>query len=384
VVLVMDVTKMTRTAAALVLGCAAADPRVQLAGVVLNRVATTRQERVIRGAIQGLSGHRVLGAIPRLDQEPLPGRHLGLVTAAEHPERERALEQAARVVAEHVDLDAVMELAGQASPVDFADLAPVVSGSVVRIGVFRDAAFSFYYPENLEALEAAGAELVSVSPAADEALPELDGLYLGGGFPEEHAGRLARNSRLREAVREAAGHGVPIYAECGGLMYLARELVVGPATYPMAGVLDLVVQQTPRPAGHGYVVAEVDRPNPFFAPGTRLRGHEFHYSRVVAGDIAQQTTLKLERGQGTGEGRDGVVAGRVWASYLHLHALGTPEWAPGFLALARACRHERLSALHTGQRFSKASNSGDDRDQGGRGSRSEACSRITRSLFAEC
>jgi cobyrinic acid a,c-diamide synthase len=137
---------------------------------------------------------------------------------------------------------------------------------------------------------------------------------------------------------------MPVWAECGGLMFLARELRVDDVSYPMAGVLDLVVEQTARPQGHGYVEAEVDRSNPFFPSGTRLRGHEFHYSHVVAGSDSGATALRLDRGRGVGEHRDGLVRGRVWASYLHLHALGTPTWATSFTALARTYREERAES----------------------------------------
>jgi cobyrinic acid a,c-diamide synthase len=153
---------------------------------------------------------------------------------------------------------------------------------------------------------------------------------------------------MREAVKAAAADGMPVYAECGGLMFLARELIVDGASHPMAGVLDLVVEQAARPQGHGYVVAEVDQGNPFFTPGTRLRGHEFHYSRVIAGEDSAVTTLRLDRGQGVGAGRDGLVKGRVWASYVHLHALGTPLWATSLADLARIYRQERADENENG------------------------------------
>jgi cobyrinic acid a,c-diamide synthase len=212
----------------------------------------------------------------------------------------------------------------------------------VRIAVLRDEAFSFYYPENLEALEAAGAEIVEVSPLRATALPEVDAVYAGGGFPEAHAAALAANTSFQTSIRAAVTAGLPIYAECGGLMYLARELHVGGRRYPMAGVLDLAIEQMPRPQGHGYVEARVDAPNPFFPVGTRLRGHEFHYSRAIAGETPP-TVLQLERGTGLGASRDGIVAGRVWGSYMHLHALGTPGWASGVVAAA-AGRHACIAA----------------------------------------
>jgi cobyrinic acid a,c-diamide synthase len=341
VLLVIDVTKMTRTAAALVVGCRLLDRQVRLAGIVLNRVGTARQERVVREAIAGTGGPPVLGAIPRLEGGLLPGRHLGLVTAAEHPGREEALHAVAEAVERHVDLEAVLDIARSAAPVRFPDPSPIPAGSAVRIGVLRDEALSFYYPENLEALRAYGAELVTVSPLRDGGLPELDGLYFGGGFPEVHVERLAANRSLLESVRGAATDGMPMYAECGGLMFLARELIVDGVSHPMAGVLDLVIEQTTRPVGHGYVEAEVDRPNPFFERSMRLRGHEFHYSRVVSGGDAGASCLRLRRGQGIGGGRDGLAVGRIWASYLHLHALGTPSWARAFASLARDQRSRK-------------------------------------------
>lgn len=347
VVLVVDVTKMTRTTAALVHGCATLDAEVHLAGVVLNRVGTARQERTIREAIRRASGPPVLGAIPRLAGDPLPGRHLGLVTAAEHPRREEAIEHAAAALRAYADLDALLELAGAAPPATLPMQERRRSAPSVRIGVLRDESLSFYYPENLEALEDAGVELIYVSPLRDRTLPALDGLYFGGGFPEVHADRLADNRALRDAVRDAAAAGMPVYAECGGLMYLSRELIVDGGSRPMAGVLDIVVEQSARPQGHGYVTAVVDRANPWFDVGTQLRGHEFHYSRPFGGADVKATALQLERGRGVGARRDGVSKGRVWASYTHLHALGAPSWAAQFAALARAY-HEEIDPPQSG------------------------------------
>jgi cobyrinic acid a,c-diamide synthase len=344
VVLVVDVTKTTRTVAALVLGCRALDPEVPLAGVVLNRVATARQEQVIRDALEQAGAPPVLGAVPRVADDPLPGRHLGLVTAVEHPRTRDAIGVAARLIEAHVDLDRLLEIAGSAPPVELAEREAPSRGSPVRVGVLRDEAFSFYYPENLEALEERGAEIVFFSALAGDPLPDVDALYIGGGFPELYAPRLAAHRGLRESLRGAVADGLPVYAECGGLMYLARALVTGGASHPMSGVLDLVIEQTHRPHGHGYAEGTVKGANAFFARGTRLRGHEFHYSRPRGGPRDVTTVLSLERGTGLGEGRDAIVAGpggRVWASYLHVHALGTPAWAPALLSLARTRQAEK-------------------------------------------
>lgn len=337
VLLVVNAAKMTRTVSALVLGCRALDPDLALAGVILNRVGTDRQEAVIRSALVADVGVPVMGAIPRLDGQPLPSRHLGLLCAGEHPEREAVLESLADAVASHVDLEAVCAVASGAGAMPGATVPEPASGGSrrVRVGVLRDAAFSFYYPENLEALEAAGAEIVPVSPLADRRLPSIDALYAGGGFPEEYAGALAANAPLRTGLASALAKGLPAWAECGGLMYLARALVRDGREHPMVGALPIVVEHTSRPQGHGYAAATVDRANPFLPVGTHLHGHEFHHSRVV-GSSGEDTALAVERGAGLGRGRDGLVAGNVVATYMHLHALGTPGWATGLVAAATA------------------------------------------------
>ncbi len=344
VVLVVDASKATRTLAALVLGCRALEPGVPLAGVILNRVGNERHARVARAAITGEAGVPVFGAVPRLDVDPLPARHLGLRTPGEHPATHRALDGLRAVIEEAVDLDALARLAATAPALPAPAAPPPAPPPPVRVGVLRDAAFSFYYAENLAALEAAGAELVPLSPLADVALPPIDALYAGGGFPEEHAVPLAGNAPFRRALAARIRSGLPVWAECGGLMYLARSLRHAGAEHPMVGALPIDVEQTGRPQGHGYVEGRVDADNPFLPPGTRLRGHEFHYSRLVAAGAPPATAVTLTRGVGIGRGRDGVVGGRVLASYLHLFAPGTPEWAP---ALVRAARIARERAVWT-------------------------------------
>ncbi len=337
VVLVVNTTKVTRTVAAQVLGCEVMDPQLNLAGVILNRVANRRHEVVIREAIADATNVPVLGAIPRQAKIDLPSRHLGLVPVAEHPRSEEMLERAADLIDAHVDVDALLAVAGGAPRLEVPPAKPrhVPVGPRVRIGVARDAAFSFYYPENLEALEEAGAELVFVSPLADESLPSLDGFYVGGGFPEVYAARLAGNRGFRAELRQRIAEGLPVWGECGGLMYLAQQLVVDGIGHPMVGALPVVVEQTSRPEGHGYVAARADAPNPFLGEGSAVRGHEFHYSHVNRTTLPYQTILAIDRGVGVGDGRDGVQIARAVATYTHLHALGTPEWAPAMIRAAR-------------------------------------------------
>jgi cobyrinic acid a,c-diamide synthase len=347
VILVIDVSKSTRTVAALVLGCLALDPALPLAGVILNRVGTRRQEQLIRDALAFATSVPVLGAIPRLTSRPLPSRHLGLLLPEEprddRRDRDRVLDALADAVDGGVDLDAILQIAHAAPPLPCPpqrrpSKAARMSASGLTVGYLKDEAFCFYYAENLAALETAGATLVPVSPLHDQRLPRIDALYAGGGYPEEHAAALSTNAGFRSSLANAIAAGLPVWAECGGLMYLASTLTVKGIAYPMVGALPIAVEQTLRPQGHGYVAGTVDLDNPFLPVGTQLRGHEFHYSMLVKSGAHPTTALDLARGTGVGNRRDGIVHGRVFASYMHVFAPGTPAWAPALLRLAHEAR----------------------------------------------
>ena len=347
VVLVLNARKVTATAAAPVRGCQAIDPAMRIAGVVLNQVAGRRHADVAREAIERACGVPVLGAIPRLDHASLlPGRHLGLVPPAEHRSTARAAEALLAIAREHLDVDRILAAAASAPPLKQAG-APAAAGvgaagagpGPVTIGYVSDAAFSFYYPENLEALESRGAALVPVSSIAGGALPpDLDALYIGGGFPETHAAAIAANAAFLGSLRARASQGLPIFAECGGLMVLAASMAWRGTRYAMAGVLPVDIEVLDAPQGHGYVVLSVDRPNAFFPVGLEIRAHEFHYSRIAGGLPA--TACAVLRGTGCGGGRDAIVANRVWAGYAHMHAAGVPAWADGMMRAAREYRAE--------------------------------------------
>jgi cobyrinic acid a,c-diamide synthase len=340
ILLILNATKATRTVAAFVLGCQTLDPQAGIAGVVLNQVSSTRHEQVIREAIESECRLPVLGCLPRMRNDTLlPARHLGLVTPAEHPRSGELRSNLMQLIQGRVDLDRVLEMAGRAPvlPSITVPIPEILSSRRVRIGLLKDSALSFYYPENLEALTAAGAALEPVSSLTANALPSgLHALYIGGGFPETHGASLASNRDFLMSLRLAARSGMPIYAECGGLMLLSRAIHWQGSRYPMADVFPFEVEVSQTVQGHGYVEMIVDQPNPFFREGTVLRGHEFHYSRIrsLPGDTL--SACLLSRGTGCGQGRDGLIQGNVWASYTHLHALGSPEWALGLVAAARA------------------------------------------------
>ncbi len=339
VLLILNATKVTRTAAAFVLGCQYLDPKLHVSGVILNRVGTVRQERILREAIENASGVPVLGVLPKVRPERvLPGRHLGLITPAEHPRIGEVEANVLTLVRDNVDFDRILEIARSTPPLPEppVDRAPLPDGSGVRIGFVTDSAFTFYYPENLEAIEASGAQLVPVSPLESSGLPpELHALYMGGGFPETHGLRLSENRAFLRSLRETALAGLPVYAECGGLMLLARAIRWKGERYEMAGVLPVEVEVTARPQGHGYTELTVDRPNPFYPVGLRFRGHEFHYSRIVPGEEMPAAACAVTRGAGSYDFRDGLVVENTFAAYTHVHALATPEWAAGLLGAAR-------------------------------------------------
>jgi len=240
VLLVVNCSKATRTIAAIVLGCKAMDSELNVGGVILNQVANIRQELIIRESVEKETGAPVLGAIPRMKGLPFAERHLGLLPPQEHARTSEVLERLVEAVRNNVDIDAVWDLASSARtltdiPTE-VDIFPAVSGAAPRIGVLRDSAFTFYYPENLEALERHGAQVVELSGLRDETLPVLDALYIGGGFPETHAEELAKNDGFMASLRQEIDDGLPVYAECGGLIYLGRSVEFSGETHPMAGV----------------------------------------------------------------------------------------------------------------------------------------------------
>ena len=345
VVLVLDATKMTRTVAAVLSGLNSFEPGLRLSGVILNRTAGERHRRILADCIQTYTDVSVLGMLPKLGENPIPERHMGLMSSFELTDLTPVLDALAEVMEANVDLAALARLAGSAPSMGEASLdiwpAPCPRGPA-RIGVVHDAALWFYYPENIEALRRAGAEVVEVSILADAPWPELDGLYLGGGFPETQAPALAANEPARRRLKDLAESGLPIYAECGGFMVLCERLEADGASYPMAGVFPVATRLCERPQGLGYVEAEVVADNPFLTVGETVRGHEFHYSHCLQPDAPGLSFgLAMRRGQGMLGGRDGLIHKQTFAAYTHLHALGTPSWAPNFVSAAARFRQNR-------------------------------------------
>lgn len=336
-VLVLPIKKTTRTAAAVVVGCKQLDPELNIQGVVLNQVAGSRHERVAGRSIEYYSGVPIVGAIPKIKMELIPNRHLGLITLFEFEQVDRIEAELLRIGKQYLDVNRLIEissLAPETQKPEPIEKSPV-NGRGLRIGVIRDAAFSFYYPENLEHLERAGAEIVAFSAFDANRIPEnLDLLYIGGGFPEMHLDRLEKNRSLMQSIKKAADENLPIYAECGGLMYLANSVEFNGKKASLCGVFPLDLGVSKKPQGHGYCEVEVDASNPFFTEGTKLKGHEFHYSFFSPGEKNPPTAFRVKRGTGCFDQRDGLIYKNVLASYLHLHSTGSPMWAEGMIRAA--------------------------------------------------
>ncbi|GBD96723.1 MAG TPA: hydrogenobyrinic acid a,c-diamide synthase (glutamine-hydrolyzing) [Nitrospirae bacterium] len=357
VVLLIDCTKATNTIAALVLGCQKMDPGVSIQGVVLNRIATDRQESLIKKAITERCNLPVLGAIPRLKKDPFPERYMGLTPFQEHKDTEDSIAFAAEIGAKYLDMDGILRVAENAGTLKTAISAQpsaVSNGQRTtdnkpRIGVIRDSAFQFYYQENFEELEKRGARLIEVSPLKESKLPEIDALYIGGGFPETHAIALAENKRFRDSLYEAVQNRLPVYAECGGLMYLGKSLILEGRTYPMVGALPIIFGLERKPQAHGYTIVEVENTNPYFPPKSVFRGHEFHYSRVleIEGNGVSMA-FNVRRGKGIVDNKDGMCYKNVLAAYTHLHAVGSPEWADGLVRCAERYKEGTEAQRHKG------------------------------------
>ena len=343
VVLIVDARGMTRGVAPTVLGHAQFDPHVRVAGVILNRVGGRRHEAKLRQALAAYTDVPVLGAVPDDAALHIDAPYLGLIPAAEQAQAQQAVERLGERTGAYLDLSALQAAAETAPQLAAPATSPPreAAGPPLRIGIAHDRAFNFYYPGDLEALEHAGARLVRIDMLGDTALPPVDGLILGGGFPERHAADLAANHAMKAAVAQAAAEGLPIHAECGGLLYLSQRLHTGQGSHPMAGVLPVDTEMTGRPQGHGYMALQptADAPWSPAAEGATATAHEFHYSRLCTeapDDIPR--AYRLDRGRGLGDGTDGLIVGNTVAAYAHLRDTRACPWTARFLAFIRSRR----------------------------------------------
>ncbi|MFR6291545.1 MAG: cobyrinate a,c-diamide synthase [Peptococcaceae bacterium] len=336
VILVVNCTRLTRSAAALVNGVVGFDQRIGIGGVILNNVARARHQDILMQSIARYCDVPVLGILPKSKEIEIPDRHLGLIPAGEQDMLQDRISLLGNLVKANVELDKLLEVARNAAPVEDPkeNTICVKMEQPVKIGILRDKAFSFYYPENLEALEQAGAELVKIDSMQDCQLPDIDGMYIGGGFPEVMAQQISDNRVLLQQIKERIEEGLPVYAECGGLMFLVKHILHQGQAYPMVGIFDCDVEMKPKPQGIGYTIQRVLPGNPFFAEDTVIRGHEFHNSHIVNIRQDLQYGFATERGKGIVPGFDGLVYKNTLAGYHHLHSDAAPQWAESLVLKA--------------------------------------------------
>ncbi len=353
VLLVLDCSKSTRTMAALLMGCMKFDPDIRICGVILNRVAGKRHEGKVRINIEKFCNIPVFGAVPKLKAQDFPERHMGLVTSEEHAFSEKAIKAAMKVAKDNIDLDALYQAVTIDCNKTDPEAIPIIDSSEssekkiiefesVTIGIIRDSAFQFYYPDNIDALEKLGAKIVFISPLLEKSIPDVHAIYMGGGFPETHAAQLSQNITFRENLRNLSQKGLPIYAECGGLIFLGQSIALKDREYPMSGILPIKFGLSKRPQGHGYTMVEVVNENPFFKKGETLKGHEFRYSSILDIDYQDhEMAFKMERGKGILDKKDGFFKNNTFGTYTHIHALGSPSWAPSLIQKARVFKSEQ-------------------------------------------
>jgi cobyrinic acid a,c-diamide synthase len=346
VILVVDVTGITRGIAPLVLGYRTFDPELAIGGIILNRVASARHETKIRQALERYTDVPVIGAVGRDPGLLVPERHLGLITPEEAESRDEAIDRLRRTIERGVDLDRVVAVAQRARPPSRPLGKSARPPPDIRIAVARDSAFCFYYPDDLAALQQAGAELVFFNALQDASLPNADALLVGGGFPETQMAALAANRTLREQIRRAAEAGMPIYAECGGLMYLTRSIEWRGQQFDMVGFVPADTVMHDKPQGRGLVVLEETDAMPWSqvvpaGPGAAVRipAHEFHYAALDRIDPSLRYAYRMVRGRGIDGRRDGIVKGNTLASFCHLRSTTqSRRWTDRFIAFIRDCK----------------------------------------------
>lgn len=348
VILVVDARSMARSAAALISGFENFDKDVNIAGVIFNRVGSDRHRKMLREAVEGNCKAKVLGFIPRDEGLAMPERHLGLVTAEEGFSQE-FIDRLPKVIEENVDLEAMIGIGESVNrgigETNCKTIYPFTHSPIhrVKIAIARDAAFSFYYEDNLDILRNLGAELVSFSPLADKALPEgVTALYIGGGYPEVHAERLSANKTMLDSIRGFAESGGKVYAECGGFMYLTDGIVDFEGKFHrMVGIFPTRAKMLKRRKALGYVQVETVEESPMFEKGSKIRGHEFHYSDIDEMPKSISRAYQVKKPGNDDSWAEGYRYKNTLASYVHLHFGSNPEWAERFVNHGRVgCAHK--------------------------------------------
>ena len=343
VVLIVSGAGMARSVAAVVKGYVDFDPSVNIIGVIVNQAGSENHGEILCQAIRDEVGVPVLGVMGRQGEISLPSRHLGLVPAGELNDLPQILNQLVAMIEKNVDVDKLLFFAGQAPPLEHNVVPNTNSTLDITLGIAMDEAFNFYYHDSLNYLQELGAKPIYFSPLKDKSLPEVDGIYIGGGFPEVFLPRLSANKNLMNIIKQQVLKGVPIYGECGGFMYLCDQITdFNGNGYPMTGLIPGKVQMQKRLSALGYVSAEMQSDTIMGSKGNMVRGHEFHYSTVS--DLPEEYAAFSLRGGRGAEGRyDGYAKDNIFGSYIHIHFRGNPKLAHNFVS---ACSNYKLTRCH--------------------------------------
>ncbi len=351
VVLVLDSRGVSRGVAPLILGYQSFETDINIAGVILNQVGGSRHETKLREVIEHYTDVKVIGAVQRNPALSIEERHLGLMPSNEDDSADRKIRQIRDLVKQQVDLSQLRSIADTAPqvPAPAHTNSPIQLSSPITIGVVRNDAFGFYYPGDLQALEDCGAKLVTIDTIRDPELPEVDALFIGGGFPETHIEVLSANHTMREAIKQALQDGLPCYAECGGLMYLSRNLSWDEQTGDMVGFIPADCIMHEKPQGRGYIQLEETASHPWLdylpQPAAVISAHEFHYSSLENLDPDVKFAYRVKRGSGINGEFDGIIINNTLACYAHLRDTASNHWAQRFVQFVQHCkRTERSNA----------------------------------------
>jgi cobyrinic acid a,c-diamide synthase len=335
---------MTRGIAPLILGYQAFDNDINIKGVILNNLGGYRHEQKLRKVIEHYTDAHVIGAVHHNPELDIEERHLGLVPSHEDTSCASKIKALQLAIEEQVDLDELLKVAADHTPVAQSAIATdaVAAAADINIGVIENAAFGFYYPDDLEAFKSAGANLVRIDNIIDDELPELDGLFIGGGFPETHMSALESNESFRQQLAQAIDNGLPVYAECGGLMYLSRSIKWNDQKHDMVGAIPADIVMEPRPQGRGYVqLRETTQGLWPSANDQIIAAHEFHYSRFINLPKDARFAYQVLRGTGIDGEHDGFVRNNMLACYTHLRNTRNNNWVVRFVEFVRKCKSER-------------------------------------------
>ena len=340
VILVVDTTGITRGVAALVKGYQDFDQEVNIAGVILNKVAGERHQSKLVQAIEYYTDIPIIGSVRRSKALIIDERHLGLMPANETPQSQQFINSASQLIADQVDLNKLISLEKSTQTAQTESIK--LSTPQLRVAIAKDSSFGFYYQDDLDKFSELDVELIYFNTLEDSSLPECDGLFIGGGFPEMQLEALSANQSLLKDIKLKIEQGLPTYAECGGLMYLTQQITNQADSYPMVGVIDADTDMTPKPIGRGYVQLEPTKEHPWKNVASTIFAHEFHYSKLDNIDPKTHYAFKVLRGVGVDNKRDGILKYNLLACYTHLRNVAGNQWVEQFVDFIRTIKNPSL------------------------------------------